>query len=298
MAASKKNTARAVVNDFRIVNRYEGMDPELLAVLQDEMHDLDQDSGIDCRKIKIPSGGGISYEVQGEDEDDTEPMKEISGVIVFTHRLSGYWPGTYGKSGDDGSKPPVCSSIDGKTGINSETGEVRSCEGCPYNEYGTAVDQQGNSSRGKACKNMRRLYILMDGDPNFYLLTVPPTSIKDVNRQLKRIMHGGTPYTGMIVKLKLEKAKNASGVTYSKVAISRSGLLPPETADAINQLRLELKAQYQSMSITADDYTTVSGRGRPSADIYPTDEEAAAMYGIDFEEAPPHDDRDAPLPFA
>ena len=31
---------------------------------------------------------------------------------------------------------------------------------------------------------MRRLYLLMDGEPNFYLLTVPPTSIRDVNKQL------------------------------------------------------------------------------------------------------------------
>lgn len=296
MATTKKSTALAVVDNFQIVNRYDGLDPELLAELKDEMEDLDPESGIACRKIKIPSGGGISYEVQGEDEGDAEPMKEIDGVIVFTHRLSGYWPGAYG-SGDDGNKPPVCSSKDGKTGLNTETGEVRSCDGCPYNEYGTAVDQQGNLSRGKACKNMRRLYILMDGDPNFYLLTVPPTSIRDVNKQLTKILTGGVPYTGLIVKLKLEKAKNANGVAYSKVAISKSGLLTPQAAAAIAGLRKDLKAQYQSMAITADDYTSVPEKGRP-VDLYPTDSEAAMMDGAAFEEAPPHDDGDAPLPFA
>lgn len=296
MATTKKSTALAVVDNFQIVNRYDGLDPELLAELKDEMEDLDPESGIACRKIKIPSGGGISYEVQGEDEGDAEPMKEIDGVIVFTHRLSGYWPGAYG-SGDDSNKPPVCSSMDGKTGLNTETGEVRNCDGCPYNEYGTAVDQQGNLSKGKACKNMRRLYILMDGDPNFYLLTVPPTSIRDVNKQLTKILTGGVPYTGLIVKLKLEKAKNANGVAYSKVAISKSGLLTPQAAAAIAGLRKDLKAQYQSMAITADDYTSVPEKGRP-VDLYPTDSEAAMMDGAAFEEAPPHDDGDAPLPFA
>ena len=296
MATTKKSTALAVVDNFQIVNRYDGLDPELLAELKDEMEDLDPESGIACRKIKIPSGGGISYEVQGEDEGDAEPMKEIDGVIVFTHRLSGYWPGAYG-SGDDSSKPPVCSSMDGKTGLNTETGEVRSCDGCPYNEYGTAVDQQGNLSRGKACKNMRRLYLLMDGDPNFYLLTVPPTSIKDVNKQLTKILTGGIPYTGLIVKLKLEKAKNANGVAYSKVAISKSGLLTPQAAAAIAGLRKDLKAQYQSIAITADDYTSAPEKGRP-VDLYPTDSEAAMMDGAAFGEAPPHDAGDAPLPFA
>ena len=297
MADKKNSTALATMDSFAIANRYEGIDPELLAELQDEMGDLDPESGITCRQIKVPSGGGLAFEVQGEDEGDAEPMKEIDGVILFTHRLSAYWPGSFGSASNPEDKIPTCSSMDGKTGLNTETGEVRSCDGCPYNEYGTAVDQQGNLSKGKACKNMRRLYILMDGDPNFYLLTVPPTSIRDVNKQLTKILTGGVPYTGLIVKLKLEKAKNANGVAYSKVAISKSGLLTPQAAAAIAGLRKDLKAQYQSMAITADDYTSAPEKGRP-VDLYPTDSEAAMMDGAAFEEAPPHDDGDAPLPFA
>ena len=53
--------------------------------------------------------------------------------------------------------------------------------------YGTGTDDKGNPSKGKACKNMRRIYLLMDNDPNFYLLSVPPTSIKDVNKQLAKM---------------------------------------------------------------------------------------------------------------
>ena len=55
MAAKKNTTALVVADNFQIANRYEGMDPELLAELQDELQDLDQESGITCRKIKIPS---------------------------------------------------------------------------------------------------------------------------------------------------------------------------------------------------------------------------------------------------
>lgn len=294
MANSKKTTALAVMDSFQITNHYEGLDPEILAELQDELDDLDPETGIVCRTIKIPSGGGIAYEVQGEDEDDAEPMKEIDGVIVFTHRLSGYWPGSFGS--DDGNKIPACSSMDGKTGIDTETGEIKICEDCPMNQYGTAVDQQGNAARGKACKNMRRLYILMDGDPNLYLLTVPPTSIKDVNKQLSRILAGGNPYTGLIVKFKLEKTQNANGVAYSKVTVSKCGLLPPDAAAAVKRLRQEIKSQYQSMALTSDDYAPAPERGKP-VDVYPDASEAAAMDGLTFEEAPPpHGDED--LPFA
>ena len=304
MAATKKNTALAVKDGFTIANRFEGLDPELLAELKDEMEDLDPESGIICRQIKIPSGGGIAYEVQGEDEDDTDAMKEIEGVIVFTHRLSAYWPGAYG----GGNDLPTCSSMDGKTGINAETGEAVDCEHCPYNQYGTGTDDKGNPSKGKACKNMRRIYMMMDGDPNFYLLTVPPTSIRDVNKQMAKILVSGTPYIGMIVSLTLEKTKNSNGVAYSKVVVKKKGLLPPAVISATRAIRDEIKSQYQSMAITLDDYagsasstaatgSTTRRRGKATV-VTPTAEETAAMYGEDFEEAPPHDDKNAPLPFA
>lgn len=57
MATKKNETALAVADNFQLMNRYEGIDPELLAELQDEMDDLDPESGITCLKIKIPSGG-------------------------------------------------------------------------------------------------------------------------------------------------------------------------------------------------------------------------------------------------
>lgn len=246
--ATKKNEL-ALMEQFQIAGRYDGMDPDLLAELQDELADLDEESGITCRTIKLPSGGALAYEVQGEEDDDVEYMKEIKGVIIFTHRMNAYWPGEYG-NGDDSTKIPTCSSMDGKTGIVTETGEVCECERCPYNAYGS--DTRGG--KGKACKNMRRIYLVMDGDPNLYLLTVPPTSIKDVNKQLAKIIAGGTPYTGMVISFKLEKATNANGVAYSKVTVSKAGLLPPAIATQAKQMRSKVKEQYASMAITLGDY--------------------------------------------
>jgi len=318
MAQQKKTTALAVMNDFQIVSRYDGMTPEQREELEDQLSDLDQESGIACRKIKIPSGGGTAYEVQGEDEDDTDPMKTITGVVVFTHRLSGYWPNAYGSSNNPEDKLPTCASMDGKTGIvqiGDRSGEVITCETCPWNQYGTARDQAGNQARGKACKNMRRLYILMDGDPNLYLLTVPPTSIEDVNNRLYILMDGDpnlylltvpptsikdvnnqlakiAPYADKVVTLSLEKATNAGGTPYSKVVVKRTGVLPPAAASVVSELRRQIKAQYQNMALTMDDYTAAPERGKAvdvSADDF-DDEDTG------FQEAPPHGDGDAPPP--
>lgn len=264
--ATKKTTALATVESFQIADRYEGMDPELLAELQDELGDLDEENGIVCRQIKIPAGGKLAYEVQGEEEGDEEYLKEIDCVIVFTHRMNGFWPNPFG-SGDDGDKAPVCSSMDGKSGLWRDTGELRNCENCPMNEYGSGTDQAGNRSKGKACKNMRRLYLMMSGDPNLYLLTVPPTSIKEVNKQLARVISGGTPYTGLVVTLKLEKTKNAGGIDYSKVIITKKGLLGPATSAMAQKLRRQIKEQYQTMAVTLDDYAAAPAQGGQAEDV-------------------------------
>lgn len=282
-----KNTELANLENFKIATRYEGLPPELVEELKEQMSDLD-DAGISCNVVKIPSGGGSAFEVQmGGDPNDTEPMKELVGVVCFTHRMNAYWPEAYG-SGEDGSQLPECSSMDGKTGLVVATGEIRNCDTCPLNQYGTDV----KGGKGKACKNMRRIYMMCNGDPTPYLLTVPPTSIKDVNKQLTRILAAGVPYTGMIMRFKLEKTKNANNVAYSKVIVEKAAPLPAGAAATILQLRREIKDQYSSMAITMDDYVTVSdtAQAQAQAQSAPAPEAQEAAQEGDFEDA-------APLPF-
>lgn len=252
--ATKKNEL-AVVESFSLTAPFQDMDPEMLAELQDELSDLDDENGITCRQIKIPAGGKLAYEVQGEEEGDEEYLKEIEGVIVFTHRMNGFWPNAFGTSTNPEDKIPVCSSMDGKSGLNIQTGCVDECERCPYNQYGS--DSKGG--KGKACKNMRRIYLMRSGDPNFYLLTVPPTSIKEVNKSLTRIMASkGIPYTNLIVSLKLAKATNVNGIDYSTVVIEKKGVLPPAAAKMAKEMRNQIKNKYKEMTISLDDYATTT----------------------------------------
>lgn len=252
--ATKKNEL-AVVESFSLTAPFQDMDPEMLAELQDELSDLDDENGITCRQIKIPAGGKLAYEVQGEEEGDEEYLKEIEGVIVFTHRMNGFWPNAFGTSTNPEDKIPVCSSMDGKSGLNIQTGCVDECERCPYNQYGS--DSKGG--KGKACKNMRRIYLMRSGDPNFYLLTVPPTSIKEVNKSLTRIMASkGIPYTNLIVSLKLAKATNVNGIDYSTVVIEKKGVLPPAAAKMAKEMRNQIKNKYKEMTLSLDDYATTA----------------------------------------
>lgn len=236
------------VNGFELVTGTEGMDEELLAELEDELEDLDEENGIICRQIKIPSGGGKAFEVESDDPTDPDVMKEIKAVIVFTHRANAYWERKYGEGEDGTSEAPACSSMDGKIGVRFETGEMCNCDTCRYNEY-------GEDGSGKPCKNIRRIYMLIDGLPGIYLLSVPPTSIKDVNRQLARIMgHNKIPYTRMVMKFKLDIATNKAGIKYSKVVVDKEGLLPKEMFTVTAKMRKELKEKYTEIAITEKDY--------------------------------------------
>ena len=57
-----KKTELAVMDSFKIANRFEGMDPELMAELQDQMEDLDNESGISCRMDQFQDLLGKLYE--------------------------------------------------------------------------------------------------------------------------------------------------------------------------------------------------------------------------------------------
>ena len=119
----------------------------------EELSDMDR---IPFGRIKIaPAAAGV-YNIIEPGEEDESPVKEFEGVILMSHNCNAYWPNAYGTPGAD--KNPACASMDAVEGVTQD-GEIRKCTGCPYNDYETA--QKG---KGKACKNMRRLYILREGD--------------------------------------------------------------------------------------------------------------------------------------
>ncbi len=287
-----KNNELALAGEFRIATPFEGLSPDELEELKDQMEDLEGESGISCRMIKIPAGGKLAYEVQGDEDGEEEYLKEIDGVVIFTHRLNGYWPNAFGTSNNPEDKIPVCSSMDGKSGLNTQTGALEDCEHCPLNAYGS--DAKGG--KGKACKNMRRIYMMRNGDPNFYLLTVPPTSIKEVNKTLNRILAKGIPYTGLLLTFKLAKATNTNGIDYSTVVIEKKGVLPPEIAAAARDMRRQIKAKYKEMTISLDDYAPAQEtKGRPidvSAEGFDDGPTPWADTPAEFQEAPAAD-----LPF-
>lgn len=154
-------------NELAVIDNFElSTNTDIMEALIEE---LGEDAKIPYDRVKIPSGGTTAFEVPSDDPDNPDIEKEIEGIIVYAQKINAYWKDAY--SGDNTS--PDCSSNDGKVGVEFETGEIHKCVDCPFNEF-----KSGPNGVGKACKNMRRLYIIRTGCTLPIVLTLPPTSLR------------------------------------------------------------------------------------------------------------------------
>ena len=126
-------------------------------------------------RIKIPAGGVLQFELPTGDPQHPDYSPTLTGVILFNHASCAYWP-----EGDEYSDdvPPLCSSVDGKQGYG-EPGGV--CEACALSQFGSA-----SNGRGKACKNMRVLYLLRSGEFMPLAINLSPTSISPFREFLNK----------------------------------------------------------------------------------------------------------------
>lgn len=118
-------------------------------------------------RIKIPGGGALQFEIPSNDPDNPDYAKTLEGVILYNHLANAYWP--EGAEYDDNT-PPLCQSMDGKLGYGDPGGL---CADCHNNRFGS-----GPKGGGKACKNMRHLYLLRSGDFMPLMISLPPTSLR------------------------------------------------------------------------------------------------------------------------
>ena len=241
MTEQKKSKSLAVIENFEV--------PALLES-QDFIEEMD---GLQFRftHVKVPSGGGLAFELPGDEDDEPEIEKTLEGVIVHHHAINAYWSDEY----TGGNEPPDCSSLDGKFGIGEPGGE---CSVCPKNQWGTGRDE-----KGKACNNRRRVYILREGEMFPILLSLPPTSLGNFSDLLsRRILQRGMTSKQVIVKAKLKKAVSGSNIEYSQVTWGVLNKLDDATA-------AKMKEYGESIKALAGGLTVDQVEGAEIADIEP-----------------------------
>jgi len=239
VALAKKETSLSIVQFDSPALASPDEVREFMDVMQ---ANLSEDVPIEFARVKIPAGGGLAWEVPTED-GDPETVKELKGIVIDHYLANAYWASEM----TGGGSPPNCSSLDAHIGIGNPGGE---CAKCPYNQYGSAA-----KGRGKACKNMRRVYLLPEGEMFPLLLTLPPTSLGAFNEYVLRLTSKQRkPIYGVVSSAKLIKAQNKDGVPYSEVHWSFAGALAPEAIAQMKAYAAALKPAMRTLKIEATEY--------------------------------------------
>lgn len=182
--------------------------------------------------IKIPAGGGVTFEIPTGDPENPDVAKEIEGIIVWHHAFNAFWSREF--TGEDVN--PDCVSLDGKQGKDMHTLQMQICANCPRNQF-------GSKGAGKACRNSHRLYILRQGDSLPLALNIPPTSLKPLKEYIaKRLICRNKKTAGVVTRITLKKVQSSTGIVYSQAVFSYVRDLTPQEISACAPMTALVKA--------------------------------------------------------
>jgi hypothetical protein len=216
---------------------------ELAVVLQGTYEDSKQGFNFKPQRFKINK----------DNQTFTDPLgnahEELRGVVVFKQITRGYWDRS-----DQSNKVPVCSSIDGIVGVDKDKNK-RPCATCPQNQWGSASTME-RDSKGKACKEMRRAFIIPSGQFIPIMVNLPPTSLRTWDDFWSaRITQGISDLTAEVV-LGLIPAK-VNSYDISVVKCKNGSKIPPLQILELNKIRNQFKDTWAKEEITDEDYGDV-----------------------------------------
>lgn len=166
--------------------------------------------------VRVPAGGAKAFELPGDTPDAPNYVTSFTGVILSARFVNAYWDHPFGEAG--ASKTPVCASMDGLSGYDVD-GVEHACRACPWNRMGSR-----DGGRGKACRNMVQLLIMMEGEPLPVELKVPPMSVQNYAQYVARVLSPrGLMPCQVATEFTLMRATNGTGIDYSQVMFKCAG---------------------------------------------------------------------------
>jgi len=177
---------------------------------------------------------------------DEKKESEIVGVIVDTSRVNAYWKEDYSV----GASAPDCSSRNAIKPDDGENQQADSCLSYPMNQF-------GSDGRGKACKNLRRLHILLPDEFLPLRLTMTSSSLRAWDDYMMMLTQKQLNYWYARTKITLEAAKNKDGIEFSKMKFE---FIEPVTnakeAANIMDMRKRMVDQMRNEEVETEEYVS------------------------------------------
>ena len=149
---------------------------------------------------------------------DGSKVSSFKGILLHHSPANAFWDKTYDQTG--GGVPPTCSSSTGECPNSGEKIQSKYCFDCPHNQFGS-----GKEGKGKACKNMWRLHIIIENQQIPKRLTLPPSNTGALQDFLIYLRDINLPHELAILEFSLVPTSNKSGIEYSMINIKPVGVI-------------------------------------------------------------------------
>jgi hypothetical protein len=177
--------------------------PAHLRATEPAGNQMDAGAGMGGPRLSI-KGKQFRY-IDGDEEINNPFGQPIDVVVVATDPPRGLAKSFYEGSFVDGEdKSPVCYSADGLTpDSGSEKPQHETCQVCPHNKFGTSRKEDGSMGKGKACRDLKRVFVTQAHDVSnaVYELRVPATSLKNMQAFGKQVEKASVKLHGVICRL-------------------------------------------------------------------------------------------------
>ena len=229
-------------------------------------------------QIDVKHAGTTAFEMPlTAGQEDREYAKEFDGIILDQYLTKAYWKQAYGAGGKGA---PDCASTDGlnpyvENPVNSP--DQGGCISCPLNRFGSGRDQQGNKTRGKACRDVKRVVIWVDGHELPVRISISAANIKEFDGYMNDLRDQGQLIGSVRTKFKAVEASNRANVAYTGVQLTTvSKLSWPEMKMLNEQVIKPFKQDFRLGAIEAfEDGGTqqaptdseASGQTKKAADV-------------------------------
>lgn len=170
---------------------------------------------ITAPKVEILHAGANAFKFTEAPEEE-QIKKSFLGVIIHVDPQRAYWEKDVTEGGT--GQMPDCFSRDlVKPDTESAKQQAADCASCPHNQFGS--DPKGG--RGKACKEVRRLFFLPEGKLDAHVMNVPPTSLKALKTYFTFLRENRIERPQLVItKFGTKGAENKEGTDYTELVLT------------------------------------------------------------------------------
>lgn len=189
--------------------------------------------------IKVRHAGSKSIELPKVAGQEEAPIvRDFTGIICDQYLTKAYWEGKYG--GEGSGSAPDCASVDGLTPYVKEPVND-SCVTCPFNKFGSGVNQDGEPTRGKRCRDQKRVIVKIENNDLPCRMMLSAKNIGPFDTYMNDLQNQGLTIGSVLTRFKAVEGKGSSGQEFTAIDMTTARAL---SLDEVLELKRKVVEPY------------------------------------------------------